>query len=100
MVRAHRDGLLARFRGKLLPVEDVAGAASACAIKGVLALAAKGGEMADMFGAFSRKYLCQESWDFIVDVTNYGNMVNNSIHPKRTYLVHCVQVDINEYSRA
>lgn len=78
MVRAHRDGLRARFRGNIVPVENVDGAEAAESTAGVLTLATKGGEMADKFDIFCKKHLCQESWDFIVDATRYENMVRPS----------------------
>lgn len=75
MVRAHRHGLRARFKSSIVPVEHVAGVGASTDAQGVLALATKGGEMANRFGDFCRKHLCQESWDFIADAMRYERMV-------------------------
>lgn len=90
MVKAHRNGLRPPLRGDIVPVEDADGVEAAENTEGVLVLAAKGGEIADKFGTFCRKFLCQESWDFIVDATHYQNMVHKNQPFARSYTTYSI----------
>lgn len=75
MAKAYRSGLRPWSRSNVVPVLDNIDVMVTSDTDGVIALATKGGEICLKFGAFCRNHLCQESWDFIVDVTKYEEMV-------------------------
>lgn len=78
MARAHSGGWRSWTRGAVLPVEgtDFNDFETASDVGGLLALATKGGEMAELFGNFCRRNLTLESWDFIVAALHYEAKVS------------------------
>lgn len=65
----------ARTTSVVVPVECGSDVEMVSSMAGALPIARAGGEMGDLFGQFCRKHLCMESWDFIVEVCKYEQLV-------------------------